>query len=177
MAAEFSSSPRRWWRRRRDWPLLSEAVCRLALARLVLRLQPFPAIARGLTRPVRPAQRVDAGLLAQQVGWAVRAASRRLPWHPVCFDQAIAVQQMLRRRGLAADLVYGVRHMAQGVDAQAGNAQIVDAQAFDAQAFDAHVWVRLPDGAIVVGGETSSLYQPIALFRPGRDDVTLPTAP
>ncbi|MGJ4953893.1 lasso peptide biosynthesis B2 protein [Bradyrhizobium sp. HKCCYLS20291] len=154
--AEHRSSHRRWWRRRRDWPLVTEAVCCLAVARVMLRLQPFPRIARRLTRAASPAQPVDAALLANRVGWAVHAASRRLPWHPVCFDQAIAAQQMLRRRGLVAEIVYGVRHVAHGVDA--------------------HVWVRLEDGEIVVGGETSPLYQPIALFRPGRDEVTLPTA-
>jgi hypothetical protein len=144
----------RLWAHRRELLLLAEAVCGLALAALTLKLRPFARVARNLTCPVRPAVVSDPNLLSRRVRWAVLAASKRVPWGSVCFDQAIAAQRMLRRRGIAADLVYGVRKSEQGLDA--------------------HVWLRLAGGWIVVGGEQARLFQPIALFRPGQDDAIAP---
>lgn len=144
----------RVWAHRREILLLAEAVRELALAAVTLKLRPFARVARDLTRPAGSAVVGDPDLLSKRVRWAVLAASRRVPWRSVCFEQAIAAQRMLGRRGVAADLVYGVRKSEQGLDA--------------------HVWLRLADGWTVVGGEQAGLFRPIALFRSGQDDVIVP---
>ncbi|SEN76554.1 lasso peptide biosynthesis B2 protein [Bradyrhizobium sp. OK095] len=153
MAIERGSLLRRLWRRRVDLPLVAEAVCRLTTARLRLKRQPFQQIAQRLIGPVEAQKASASAFFPRRVRWAVLAAARRVPWRSVCFDQAIAAQQMLGRRGIVADLVYGVRQSEAGLDA--------------------HVWLRLADGWIVVGGEQAPLFHPIALFRPGREDVSL----
>jgi hypothetical protein len=140
----------RLWRRRRDVPLVAEAAFRLALAKLMLRGLPFREVAHHLTRePARQMSSQSPG----QIRWAILAAARRLPWKSVCFDQAIAAQRMLGRRGIGADIVYGVRKQAAG--------------------FDAHVWVRLADGQVLVGGEEAPNFKPIAIFRPGQQGEAL----
>lgn len=151
MSIERRPFHNRLWARRRELLLLVEAVCGLAVAGLTLKLRPFARIARDLTRSAakRPAGNPDR--MSKRVRWAVLSASKRVPWRSVCFDQAIAAQRMLGRRGIAADLVYGVRQTEQGLDA--------------------HVWLRLADGQVVVGGEQAGQFRPIALFRPGQDDV------
>ena len=146
----------RWWTRPNDLPLLAEAMFELARAVLILRQKPFSEVARHLTRPARSGRLAAANEVPMRVRWAVTTVARYLPWRSVCFDQAIAGQRMLERRGILADLVYGVRNSERGPDA--------------------HVWVRLADDRIVLGGETASSFQPIALFRPGREDLKPPPA-
>jgi len=142
---------RRVWWRRREIPLVLEAIVRLTLAKLMLRGLPFREVAHLLTRA--PVARISSQS-PDQIRWAIRAAVRRLPWKSVCFDQAIAAQRMLGRRGISADLVYGVRKQGAG--------------------FDAHVWVRLADGHLLVGGEEAPNFIPIAIFRPGQQGEALP---
>lgn len=146
----------RWWTRPGDLPLLAEALFELARAVLILRRKPFSDVARHLTRAIGPERPAAPDLFPMRMRWAVMTMSGYVPWRSVCFDQAIAAQRMLRRRGIAASLVYGVRNSEQGMDA--------------------HVWVRLADDRIVLGGETASQFRPIAVFRPGNDDVRPPPA-
>lgn len=154
MRAERRGGLARLWTHRRNLPILGEALCSLAMARLSLKLRPFNAVAGSLTRPVASPATSSPELSSRWVRWAVLAMAKRLPWRSVCFDQAIAAQRMLRRRGIAAEIVYGVRRMDAGLDA--------------------HVWLRLPTGWIVVGGEQAPLFQPIARFQPGRKDISTP---
>jgi Transglutaminase-like superfamily len=79
---------------------------------------------------------------AESLGRAVAAVARRLPWHPTCLRQALAVQRMLRRRGIASRLHLGVAGA--GVNA-------------------AHAWVTV-DGRPVVGRRGSERFVPIAAF-------------
>jgi Transglutaminase-like superfamily len=154
MTVEHRAPRGRWWTRPRDLPLLAEALLELARAVLILKRKPFAEVAQRLTRAASPQQSAAHVLFPMRARWAVLTVSRYLPWRSVCFDQAVAAHEMLRRRGIPADLVYGVRSSQQGLDA--------------------HVWLRLADGRIVLGGETAPLFQSIALFRPGRDDVRPP---
>lgn len=142
---------RRLWRRRQELPLVTEAAFRLALAKLMLRGLPFREVAHHLTREPAPQTSSQS---PDRICWAILAAARRLPWKSVCFDQAIAAQHMLGRRGIRADLVYGVRKQGAG--------------------FDAHVWVRLADGHLLVGAEEAPNFTPIAIFRPGQQGEALP---
>jgi hypothetical protein len=151
MTPEYRPSHRQRWR---ELPLLAETALALLSATLALKLRPFRQVAQGLIRPTSSRALINPDELTARVRWAVLAAARRLPWRSVCFDQAIATQRLLARRGITADLVYGVRQTEAG--------------------YDAHVWVRLPDGQIIMGGEQASLFKPIALFRPGQDELAVP---
>jgi hypothetical protein len=70
----------------------------------------------------------------------------------MCFEQGLAAQFMLRRRGIPSVIYYGV-----APDDQRG--------------LSAHVWVS--DGDIdVVGGEVASRYAVLATFPPQVDSDT-----
>lgn len=115
---------------------LLEAVIWLGLARSVLLVVPFRRIAPWLgTQEAQTEERVapQQEALAQEVGWAVRAAARRTPWESACLAQAISAKAMLRRRGVASTLYLG---LARG---EAGELQ-------------AHAWLRCGT-AVVTGGD------------------------
>ena len=77
--------------------------------------------------------------------WAVEAAARRAPWRALCIERGIAVQRLLRKRGVDALLHYGARH-------EPGSGRL-----------QAHVWVTV-DGHAVIGGEEAVGYSEIASF-------------
>lgn len=98
---------RRPWRDR--W-LLVHVYVLLGLARLAVKIIPFPVLAKHLgTQAIEsPTQVPKPHLLeAQRVAWAVSAASRRTPWQSNCFPQAIAAKYLLRRRGISSTLYLG----------------------------------------------------------------------
>lgn len=95
--------------------LLREAVLTLAYARLWLATTPFRKAARRLGRvtPVTEpelAEESDAAaiLQARDIGWAIRLAAPRMPFKAVCLQQAVAGKLMLRRRGIASVIHFGV---------------------------------------------------------------------
>jgi hypothetical protein len=131
--------------KRRRLPLLAEALATLALASLLIAILSFRRIAalsasRAHDTPATPAQ-------AQAIAQAVAACGRRVPWRAVCFQQGLAAQLMLRRRGLAAALHYG-------------------ATSKDAGQLIAHVWVRSGD-IDVIGCDETERYGLLAVFPPG----------
>lgn len=80
----------------------------------------------------------------RSIRWAIVACARRVPWRALCFEQGLAAQFMLRRRGIASVLYYG-------------------AAPDTKQGLSAHVWVR--DGNVdVVGCEVASAYAVLATF-------------
>lgn len=135
--------PRRLAARRADLPVLAEATFWLWVAWAALALLPFRRVAAALRPRVRgkARRRADA---ADRVAWAVETAARHVPWRAVCFHQGIAAQRMLARRGIAAELHYGVRKG-------------------EADERPAHVWVGA-EGRIVLGGEDIGLYARLATF-------------
>jgi len=122
--------------------LAAEALAALALASLLIALLPFRRVAAlsGRGRQGGEAPGAEAAAIARVVaGWG-----RRVPWRAVCFQQGLAVQLMLRRRGWAARLYYGARRDEAGM-------------------LVAHVWVR--SGAIdVIGCEGAGRYGLLAAF-------------
>lgn len=100
------------------WRLMVEATCSLALASLALRIVPFRQIAGRLGKVLPPSE--AAALLADappaperrqvvdDVSWAVRTASARMPFRALCLEQAIAAKYMLRRRRITGALHLGV---------------------------------------------------------------------
>ena len=77
--------------------------------------------------------------------WAVDAAARRLPWRTMCIEKGLAVQRMLRARGIDAVLHYGARHHP------------------ETRVLEAHVWVTV-DRTAVIGGAQSTDFAPVAFY-------------
>ena len=120
--------------------LLIEAVLQLLRAWAAIRFLPFRwAVTSGSAQL--------AGMSGATVGrlaWAVTAASAHVPWRTVCFQQGLALQRMLRRRGFDARLHYGIGHS-------------------DVGELQAHVWVSVDD-RIVIGGEQAPGFKCVATY-------------
>ncbi len=123
--------------------LLLEAVAGLVVASTAVRLLAFKRAVRIGSIPILGDAISDTSLV-EDVRWAVEAAARRVPWRAVCIQQGIALQRMLRRRGVDARLHYGVGH------GEGGKLQ-------------AHVWVAAGD-RIVIGGEQAPQYRRLASY-------------
>ncbi len=126
--------------------LLLEAVIWLAVARLAIAVLPFRYIGRLAARQVgrQDPSRQARITAAQRIRWAVVICARHVPWRAMCFEQGLAAQFMLRRRGAPSVLYYGA-----APDDQKGLA--------------AHVWVR--DGDVdVIGCESASRFAVLATF-------------
>lgn len=121
--------------------LLIEALAMLALASLLIAAFPFRRIAALCARGAKGADATP--IQAREIARAIRGWGRRVPWHAMCFQQGLAAQLMLRRRGLAAALHYGAAH--------------------DETGLVAHVWVR--SGEVdVIGCEGIERYGLLAVF-------------
>jgi hypothetical protein len=90
-------------------------------------------------------------LSASKIAWALNACANRAPWKALCFQRAVAAQMMLRRRGWAATINYGIRR-----DDEGGLA--------------AHVWTRSGD-VDVIGCENAAEFSLITSFRAGERHV------
>jgi len=94
----------------RHYALLAEATAALAVAAFVVAAIPFRRIAAfsGRSPPRGGPEGAAQRDLIRQVRWAVSAGARRAPWRAKCFEQGLAAQWMLRRRGVPVSLHYGV---------------------------------------------------------------------
>ncbi|WP_431860937.1 lasso peptide biosynthesis B2 protein [Azospirillum sp.] len=125
--------------------LALEAVVTLTLVCALLKALPFARVMRllGLREPGKASGGIDA-TVARAVRRAVARASRNLPFPAVCLPQAAAAAVMLRRRGLAAEVHFGVARRA--------------------GAIEAHAWSR--SGEVTVsGGAERAAFAWIAVFR------------
>ena len=127
-----------------DFALLFEAFVALMVCSAAIGLLPFRLVGRLASRPVRVPPPHEHSRLTDKVTWAVAACARRVPWRTVCFQQGLAVQIMLRRRGVASTLYFGAAR-----DEDRGLA--------------AHVWVRL-GGRDVIGCEVAERFAVLASF-------------
>lgn len=120
----------------------------LALSAIVIAVLPFRYA--GQLSSLRIGRAEPSGdertLAVRRVRWAVLASARRVPWRAMCFEQGLAAQMMLRRRGIASVLYFG-------------------AAINDPKGLSAHVWVR--DGEVdVLGGEVASEFAVLTTFPP-----------
>lgn len=76
----------------------------------------------------------DCTLTAQRLAWAVRTASRRIPGAS-CLTQALSLQLLLRRYGVASNLRIGV------------------ARAAGREGYVAHAWVESGPRVLIGAGE------------------------
>lgn len=116
---------------REKWALV-EAAAVLSVAAVVVAVVPFARIARWSGRPVRGAVRPgeERTRAIADISRAVVVAARYVPLRAKCFEQGIAAQWMLRRRGVATTLHYGVarapeRNLAAHVWVSAGPLDVV----------------------------------------------------
>jgi hypothetical protein len=140
---------RKFWRLSwRDRLLLSQAALWLGIAGLSIAVLPFRSVGLLAARPIRRQElaRQARRNNVQRIRWAITRAAARVPWRAKCFEQGLAAQLMLRRRGIPAVLYYGAKQ-----DEQNG--------------LNAHVWVR--DGDVdVIGGEIAGDFAILATFPP-----------
>src|SRR5262245_14978261 len=129
-----------------DRQLLVEAIVWLAVARFALAILPFRHLGFLAARPIRrprPPLRARS-IRVRRTGWAIVKTARRVPWRARCFEQGLAAQLMLRRRGVPSVLYYG-------------------ATQDDRSGLFTHVWVR--DGDVdVIGGEIAYRFAILATF-------------
>jgi hypothetical protein len=135
----------------RERRLVLEAVLTLATARALLAVLPFRHAIRRLGLQHR--SNTDAGLTISSaaadpiigaIGRGIGRAQRIVPFRAVCLQQACAAAVMLRRRGLAAEVHFGVT--------AAGDASM-----------SAHAW-SVCGGDIVTGAAGIDAHTRIAVF-------------
>ena len=118
----------------------------LAGASLAIRFLSFRRLIRlmGEERSWPEEPRADAAA----VRLAVKRAAVRLPWRIVCFQEGLAAHWMLRRRGMASRLHYGIRP--------------------EGDRLSAHVWVEA-GGQVIIGEEEQGLaHHEVAVFPASR---------
>ena len=145
---------RKFWRLSwQDRLLLVEAILYLAAAGLSIALLRFRHIGVLAARPTRRPQPPPKACLrkVRRIRWAIVAVAGRVPWRALCFQQALAAQLMLRRRGVPSVLYYG-------------------AAQDDRSGLLTHVWVRHGD-VDVVGGEIANNFAVLATFPPKNSGI------
>ena len=122
-----------------------EAFLYLLTVRLAFALLAFPRVLRllGIVQGEAGSGRITASE-AHEVSRAVARAARHAPFRAICLQQAFAALLMLRRRGLAATVHFGL--------ARDGSGDL-----------RAHAWARC-GGVPVTGDSAAPGFVPIAAF-------------
>lgn len=128
-----------------DWAALAEALVALAIASAAIRILSFRRVGAWASGG-RPRGGSADPAAVRRVRWAVEAWARRVPWRAVCFQRGLALHLMLRRRGIASVMRYGVAHLPE-------------------KGLNAHVWVDVGDET-VIGGEEAPNFACVARFPP-----------
>ena len=124
--------------------LIAEASLALAAAAAVLHLLPFRRAIR-FGSGVLPRIGVEPALeTLRRIERSVEQAAALVPWRTVCLQKGLALQWMLRRRGVDARLHYGI-----GKD--------------EAGALCAHVWVSAGQ-TMLIGSEQAPLFRTVATY-------------
>jgi hypothetical protein len=114
--------------------MAAEALALLVFFRACLAVVPVHKIIGAMTRGSAGASEATEEELAvaRRVRWAVEAVVRRSPVRFVCFPQTLAGYAMLRRRGVASTMVYGVK--------RSPESELIS-----------HTWLMLGERAVVGG--------------------------
>lgn len=124
----------------------AEAVVAVGLAYVLLKALPSARVLSilGFREGASPGRGGVDEARALAVSRALARAARNLPFQAVCLPQALAAALMLRRRGLAAEVHFGVAK-------RDGD-------------LHAHAWSRCGD-VVVSGGHECGDFAPISVFR------------
>jgi hypothetical protein len=125
---------------RLDRNLLYAAWVSLVRARVAVSVVSLPRLRRNPPPAARP------GADPERIAWALRVASRFVPW-PTCLVRALAAHRLLAEHGHTSDLRIGVAKSA-------------------AAGFAAHAWVEY--GGAVLVGQTDSEYSLLLDWSAGR---------
>ena len=122
--------------------LLIETFGLLLLSKVALACVPVAKVIGWKQRKLRRQQATDAEWM-RRVRHAVLVVARYSPVEFVCFPQCLAASELLRRRGIASRLHYGV--------ARAGDKLVT------------HTWLEA-GGEILIGGEAAAEYSTLAVY-------------
>jgi hypothetical protein len=125
----------------RHWSTIAEAGLALAIASAATRLLPFNRYIRLGALPIDRAGK----LASPEVAGIVDALGRRMPFRSVCLHRGIALQRLLRRRGVDGLLHYGVR------------------LPNDEKGISAHVWVSVGE-EVLLGAPQHEIYTEVARY-------------
>ena len=120
----------------RDWRMLLLALVALPLIDVSLRMRGYVATRRSMRFAAVAHHDSDVDESSLALARLVSIAARRSPWRCSCLRQALLLEWLLARRGVASSLRIGVR-------------------CDSADGFRAHAWVER-GGIILIGGEHSS---------------------
>ncbi len=123
--------------------LLAQTFVVLVGARMALRVVPVSRILRWQAAPVREAADGEQAGQRELVRWAVEVVARRSPMEFVCFPRCLAGSFLLRRRGVASKLHYGVRR--------------------EDGRLATHTWLESGD-EVLVGGDVKDAYATLGVF-------------
>lgn len=135
--------------RKKDYAALAGIFVLLCHVRLGLSFSSFNAMrARLLPASVKSDLPPKLKSDPYQLAWQVRSLARFVP-HASCLTQALTLQTLLHRRGIASELKLGVRRT-------------------DKNGLAAHAWV-ICEGKVLLGGSSRELaaFAPIAEFGSG----------
>ena len=122
---------------------LFEAATTLAGAAAAIQFLPFRVALKYGSVPLPETIKVPLGAI-DKLSWSVKTVARKVPFRALCFEQGLALQRMLRRRGIDARLNYGIGKK-------------------DESLIEAHVWVDVDD-KVVIGEHDIGLFQSVAIF-------------
>ena len=112
-----------------------EAAAALLLARLLVKHVPMRRWRRGLVLVEPPGPDAPKRRLSRRTAYVMRRIARHAPFSAICLPQAMALQWMLRRRGVASRLIFGARRKAEGAE------------------LDFHAWLTVGGKCVIGGGE------------------------
>ena len=120
--------------------LVLEAIGRLLPAAMAVRFLPFARVVEAGGKVSGRRGAVEPRRLARMV----EIARGKVPWRAKCFESALCLRAMLRRRGIASTLHYGIG-------------------AEESGALSAHVWLSV-GGEVLIGGENAAQFACVATF-------------
>ncbi len=133
--------------------LFLEAAIRLGIARLMILTLPFRWYAPLLGTPMTESPHepeIDKIPLITIIARQIKRAARMTPWQSTCLAQAMAAQQMLKRRGLPNTLYLGVARENEST-------------------LSAHAWLCC--GSIILTGEREMAHFTMVSSFTGKEDL------
>ena len=131
---------------------VAEAAIALLLASLAIAVLPFRTLMRTIFDPRAGARPTDVDRAVHDVTRAIGRAERRLPLRIVCLHKGLVTHWMLRRRGIATRIHYGISP--------------------GETALKAHVWVDV-GGKTIMGEDESHGFARVATFPADQERETL----